>query len=228
MSSLLMFNRVHSLEIQSVMLVFSTPLVYCCPSTFSLTSSLSRSKFNTLFLTRFKTYKLLHHPNKNDHKIRHLGIGVFKFLRPWRQCTDRDKLGDWERRMFTLGGRHTDRLTDRLAKRVRNTGTRNFSLKSKGYIRYFFIAIIRWILICRHRSMLQVKEMFKILLLTDWNWGFCLFLVEPFIYFPSSILPQSFSLMQKTAGGGDSKLPCSISLFCGHEAASTTATASRY
>jgi hypothetical protein len=26
------------LEVQSVMLVFSTPLVYCCPSTFSLTS----------------------------------------------------------------------------------------------------------------------------------------------------------------------------------------------
>ncbi len=31
-------NRVYRLEIQSVMLVFSTPLMNCCPSTFSLTS----------------------------------------------------------------------------------------------------------------------------------------------------------------------------------------------
>jgi hypothetical protein len=38
MSSLLVFKRVYRLEIQSVMLVFSTPLVNCCPSTFSLTS----------------------------------------------------------------------------------------------------------------------------------------------------------------------------------------------
>jgi hypothetical protein len=38
MSSLLVFNRVYRLEIQSVMLVFSIPLVNCCPSTFSLTS----------------------------------------------------------------------------------------------------------------------------------------------------------------------------------------------
>jgi hypothetical protein len=38
MSSLLLCNRVHRLEIQSVMFVFSTPLVYCCHSTFSLTS----------------------------------------------------------------------------------------------------------------------------------------------------------------------------------------------
>ncbi len=38
MSSLLVFNRVYKLEIQSVMLVFSTPLVNCCPSTFSLIS----------------------------------------------------------------------------------------------------------------------------------------------------------------------------------------------
>jgi hypothetical protein len=37
MSSLLVFNGVFKLEIQSVMLLFSTPLVYCCPSTFSLT-----------------------------------------------------------------------------------------------------------------------------------------------------------------------------------------------
>jgi hypothetical protein len=33
----MVFNRVYRLEIQSVMLVFSTPLVNCCPSTFSLT-----------------------------------------------------------------------------------------------------------------------------------------------------------------------------------------------
>jgi hypothetical protein len=32
------FNRVYRLEIQSVMLWFSTPLVNCCPCTFSLTS----------------------------------------------------------------------------------------------------------------------------------------------------------------------------------------------
>jgi hypothetical protein len=38
MSSLLVFNRVYRLEMLSVMLVFSTPLVNCCLSTFSLTS----------------------------------------------------------------------------------------------------------------------------------------------------------------------------------------------
>jgi hypothetical protein len=38
MSSLLVFNRVYRLEMQSFMLVFSTPLVNCCPFTFSLTS----------------------------------------------------------------------------------------------------------------------------------------------------------------------------------------------
>ncbi len=44
MLSLLVFNRVYRLEIQSVMLVFSTRLVYCCPSTFSLTYLPSQSK----------------------------------------------------------------------------------------------------------------------------------------------------------------------------------------
>jgi hypothetical protein len=39
MSSLLVFNRVYRLEIQSVMLVFSTDFVNYCPSTFSLVSS---------------------------------------------------------------------------------------------------------------------------------------------------------------------------------------------
>ncbi len=38
MSSSLMFNRVYRLEIQPVMLVYSTPLVNYCPSTFSLIS----------------------------------------------------------------------------------------------------------------------------------------------------------------------------------------------
>ncbi len=38
MSSLLVFNKVYRLEKQSVILVYSTPLVNCCPSTFSLTS----------------------------------------------------------------------------------------------------------------------------------------------------------------------------------------------
>jgi hypothetical protein len=71
MSSLLMFKRVFRLEIQSFMLVISTPLVNCCPSTFSLTSPTTPplpkvnvhtdsvwlwvvvQEFNTLFLTRF-------------------------------------------------------------------------------------------------------------------------------------------------------------------------------
>ncbi len=85
MSSLLVFGRVYRLEVQSVMLVFSIPLVNCCPSTFSLTSPATPpfpketyityrqcvavggggvlscvvghilQKFNTLFLTRFRT-----------------------------------------------------------------------------------------------------------------------------------------------------------------------------
>ncbi len=42
MSSLLVFNRVYRLDVQSVMLVFSTPLVNCCPSIFSLTSPLPK------------------------------------------------------------------------------------------------------------------------------------------------------------------------------------------
>jgi hypothetical protein len=87
MSSLLAFSRVYRLEIQSVMLVFSAPLVNCCPSTFSLTSpnppppqkkvNVHRQcvaggggggvecvvdhilhKFNTLFQTRFRTNKI--------------------------------------------------------------------------------------------------------------------------------------------------------------------------
>jgi hypothetical protein len=91
MSSLLVFHRVYRLDIQSVMLVFSTPLVNCCVSTFSLTTPTpppSQSErtysiygtdrvwlwrvggvlscvvdhilqeFNTLFLTRFRTYKI--------------------------------------------------------------------------------------------------------------------------------------------------------------------------
>jgi hypothetical protein len=85
MSSLLVFVRVYRLEIQLVMLAFSTPLVNCRPSIFSLTSptphTLSQSKstkcgcgggggvlfcvvyhivqeFNTLFLTIFITYKI--------------------------------------------------------------------------------------------------------------------------------------------------------------------------
>ncbi len=76
---------VYILEIQSVMLLFSTPLVNCCPSTFSNdlphpsplptvkvqnTNSVLLwwwgscvgdhilQKFNTLFLTRFRTYKI--------------------------------------------------------------------------------------------------------------------------------------------------------------------------
>jgi hypothetical protein len=82
MSSSLVFHRVYKLEIrvQSVMLVFSTPLVNCCPSTYRTDSvwlwgggALSRvvdhilQEFNTLFLTRLEPTKLLHHP-KQKHQ----------------------------------------------------------------------------------------------------------------------------------------------------------------
>ncbi len=97
MSSLLMFNRVYRLEIQSVMLVFSTPLLNCCPSTYSLTSPTPPplpkvnvqyiqtvcgcggggvlscvvdhilQEFNTLFLTTFRPTKLLQNP-KQKHQ----------------------------------------------------------------------------------------------------------------------------------------------------------------
>ncbi len=110
MSSLLVFNRVYRLEIQSVMLVFSTHLVNCCPSTFSLTSPnpppfpkstyiiyrqcvavggegvegvLScvvnhiLQEFSTLFLTRFRTYKIASPPQTKHQLRRHSGIGVF-------------------------------------------------------------------------------------------------------------------------------------------------------
>jgi hypothetical protein len=85
--SLLVCNRVYRLEIQSVMLVFSTPLVNCSPSTFSLNFPTPPplpkvnaqyiktvcgcegwgvlscvvdyilQEVNILFLTRFRTYK---------------------------------------------------------------------------------------------------------------------------------------------------------------------------
>jgi hypothetical protein len=86
MLSLLLFYRVYRLEIQSVMLVFSTQLCELLPLQLSpLTSPSSQSKvqfiqtvcgwegmgrvsscvgnhtpqeFNTLFLTRFRTYKI--------------------------------------------------------------------------------------------------------------------------------------------------------------------------
>ncbi len=87
MSSLLVFNKVYRLSV----MLFSTPLVKCCPSTFSLTSPSPLPKvkvqniqritdsvwlrgwgggvlrcvvdhilqeFNTLFLTRFRTFKI--------------------------------------------------------------------------------------------------------------------------------------------------------------------------
>jgi hypothetical protein len=83
----MVFNRVYRLEIQSVMLVFSTPLLYCCPSTFSLTSPPSPlpkavavgvgeggvlicvvdhilQEFNTLFWQDSEPSKLLHHPKQ--------------------------------------------------------------------------------------------------------------------------------------------------------------------
>ncbi len=90
------------------MLVFSTPLVSCYLSTFSLTSHTPPplpkvnvqyiqtvcggggggvlscvvehilQEFNTLFLTRFRTYKIATLPKKKRPVWRHLGIGVFK------------------------------------------------------------------------------------------------------------------------------------------------------
>ncbi len=92
-------------------LYLCTVLVYCCPSAFSLTSSPSSPKcslytasvwrwggcgmlnctvehilqeFYTLFLTRFKTYKIASPPHtkmtsKDDIK----GLVSLKFLRPW-------------------------------------------------------------------------------------------------------------------------------------------------
>jgi hypothetical protein len=87
---LLVFNRVYRLEIQSVMLVFSTPLVNCCPlpkvniqiryiqSTenvwlwgggYGVLRSVVdniQQEFNALFLTRFRTYQIATPPhNKN-------------------------------------------------------------------------------------------------------------------------------------------------------------------
>jgi hypothetical protein len=90
MSSLLVFNRIYRLEIQSVMLVFSTQLltITLIPSLL-FTSPLSKVKvhyiqtvcgrgwevlicvgdlilqeFNTLYLTRFRTYKIALPPEK--------------------------------------------------------------------------------------------------------------------------------------------------------------------
>jgi hypothetical protein len=47
----MVFNRVYRLEIQSVMLLFSTPLVYCCPSTFSLTFPLPKVNVQYILYT---------------------------------------------------------------------------------------------------------------------------------------------------------------------------------
>jgi hypothetical protein len=57
MSSLLVFNRVYRPEIQPIILVFSTSLVNCCAS-----PSLWPTPLNTLFLTRFITYKIATSP----------------------------------------------------------------------------------------------------------------------------------------------------------------------
>jgi hypothetical protein len=109
MLSLLVLKRVNRLEIQSVMLVFKTPLVCCCPSTFSLTSPPSPlpkvnihciqtvcgwgggmgvlscavdhilQAFYTLFLIRFRTYKIASTPqtkmtSKEDMVTTHKNI----------------------------------------------------------------------------------------------------------------------------------------------------------
>jgi hypothetical protein len=49
---LIEFTRVYRLKIQSVMLVFSTPLVYCCPSTFSLTPPRPSQSKRTVYTYR--------------------------------------------------------------------------------------------------------------------------------------------------------------------------------
>jgi hypothetical protein len=69
-----MFIRVYRLEIQSAMFVYIRPsFVNCCHSNLSLAQVLSLvgdyilhlQEFNTLYMTRFRTYKLLDPPNKN-------------------------------------------------------------------------------------------------------------------------------------------------------------------
>jgi hypothetical protein len=126
MSSLLVFNRAYRLKIESVMLVFSTPLVYCCPSNFSMTSPPSPltpfpkggwgwgggvlscvvdhilQEFDTLLLTRFRTYKIATLLQKNDDYRRHLVVGVFKTpssmgLMHKRKCKFQDLLNATER-----------------------------------------------------------------------------------------------------------------------------------
>jgi hypothetical protein len=57
MSSSLVYNRVGRLEIQSVMLVFSTPLVNWRPSNLVLSTSSAPPPLS-LVLTRFRTYKI--------------------------------------------------------------------------------------------------------------------------------------------------------------------------
>ncbi len=52
-------------------------------------------EFDTLFLTRFRSHKLLHHPQKNDQKRRHLGIGVFKAPSSIRTGMRREKIFCW-------------------------------------------------------------------------------------------------------------------------------------
>jgi hypothetical protein len=66
MLSLLVFNRVYRLELQSIMLVFSTPPCALLPLLSCFVDHILH-EFYILFLTRFKTYKnCFTTPNKND------------------------------------------------------------------------------------------------------------------------------------------------------------------
>ncbi len=112
MSSLLVFNRVCRLEIQSIMLVFSTQLVNFCPSNLlsasppqplppfpkskyriyrqrvagrgwgvmSCVGDYILQEFNTLFLTRFRTYKIARPP-----QIKHRRGGGLKQIKTCRK-----------------------------------------------------------------------------------------------------------------------------------------------
>ncbi len=58
MSSLLVFNRVYRLEIQSIMLVFTTPLVNYCRSNLNLTGSPNRPPPPLPFVNKYSSMYL--------------------------------------------------------------------------------------------------------------------------------------------------------------------------
>ncbi len=122
----IVFNRFYRLEIHLLLVGIFNPacertiLVYCCPSTFSLTSPLPKlniqykqtmwvwgrmlncavdhilHKFYTLFLTRFRTNKIASPPQiKMTSKDDLQGLVSLKFLRPWCSCIGRKAGADF-------------------------------------------------------------------------------------------------------------------------------------